>query len=185
MSTDDRVPRNGGRRANGSESELELPAIWHVFGNDAIAPRLLLLAKMIDRVASRKLHQGFGISVAQWRVLAFICMSGEAPASLIGEAAEADPAEISRAVKRLVEQQLVTREFEPGNRKTMLIVPTAKGRELFAEVRRQRQEYFSRIVKRLPLSAKTALTQALTQIAEEVVVERSESDLQDAKVRRH
>lgn len=161
-------------RKKGQVAQPELPAIWHVFGEDGIAQRLLLLAKMIERVTSRKLHDGFGMSVAQWRVLAFVCMSGQATASLIGDAAEVDAAEISRAVKKLVEQQLVTRQFEPGNRKTMLIVPTASGRELFADIRRQRQRYFARIVSRVPASAKAGLTQALTQIAEEVVAERAE-----------
>ena len=161
-------------RENGHVAQPELPAIWHLFGEDGIAQRLLLLAKMIERVTSRKLHDGFGLSVAQWRVLAFVCMSGQATASLIGDSAEVDAAEISRAVKKLVEQQLVTRQFEPGNRKTMLIAPTASGRELFADIRRQRQRYFSRIVSRVPASAKAGLTQALTQIAEEVVAERAE-----------
>ena len=173
MDIDGGTPRKQKRRSNRTSTEPDLPAIWHSFGDGGIAQRLLLLAKMIERVTSRKLNDGFGISVAQWRVLAFVCMSGQAPASLIGESAEVDPAEISRAVKRLVEQGLCTREFEPGNRKTRLIAPTARGRELFSKIRSERQDYFARIIRRLPPSARTRLTSSLTQIAQEERAERS------------
>lgn len=162
------------RQSSGAFAGPELPAIWHLFGDEGLSQRLLVLAKMIERVASRKLQDGFGISVAQWRVLAFVCMSGRATASLIGESAEVDPAEVSRAVRTLVERELITREFEPGNRKTMVIVPTAQGRGLFGEIRSERQDYFSRITQRLSPSRKMSLGRALTQIAEEVVAERAE-----------
>lgn len=172
------------RRAdNGRRSEAaaqpDLPAIWHLFGDDGLSQRLLVLAKMIERVASRKLQEGFGVSVAQWRVLAFVCMSGQATASFIGDSAEVDPAEISRAVKTLVDRKLVTREFEPGNRKTLIIAPTAEGRELFLKIRHQRQDYFSRITQSLSPSSKAGVNRALTRIAQEVVAERAEPRARD------
>lgn len=178
---EDRPRTRQAEKGGGSQrisSQAELPAIWHLFGDDGLSQRLLVLAKMIERVASRKLQEGFGISVAQWRVLAFVCISGPATASFIGDSAEADPAEISRAVKALVGRNLVAREFKPGNRKTMVIAPTTDGRTLFAEIRRQRQDYFSRITRRLPPSRRTSLSLALTQIAEEVVAERAETPVE-------
>jgi DNA-binding MarR family transcriptional regulator len=154
----------------------DLPAIWEIFGDEGFAQRLLLLAKMIERVTSRKLQEGFGLSVAQWRVLAFVCISGPVTASFIGYSAEVDPAEVSRAVKSLIERQLVTREFEAGSRKTMVVAPTASGRELFAKVRRKRQEYFSRVTKDLTSQAKAGLSDSLTSMVREVVAERSEAE---------
>lgn len=148
--------------------------IWHLFGDEGVPQRILLLAKMIERQASRNLQGEFGMSVAQWRVLAFVCISGPATASFIGEAAEADPAEVSRAVKALEQRRLVTRAYAPGNRKTMIIAPTADGRELFAEIRRRRQAYFSRITQELPRSQIADLGRSLTSIADEVVNERAE-----------
>ena len=174
-----RLRGGNGRRAEESSADPELPAIWHLFGDGGLSQRLLVLAKMIERVASRKLQEGFGISVAQWRVLAFVCMSGQATASFIGDSAEVDPAEISRAVKTLVDRKLVTRAFEPGNRKTLIIAPTAEGRELFLKIRHQRQDYFSRITKSLSPSSKASVNRALTQIAQEVVAERAEPRTRD------
>lgn len=172
LAPQERAPR---RKPADKPLRAELPMIWHMFGDEGLAQRLLLLAKMIERVASRKLQEGFDLSVAQWRVLAFVCISGPATAAFIGDAAEADPAEISRAVKALAGRELVTRTFEPGSRKTMVIAPTDAGLALFSRVRRERQEYFARITRRLSVSGKADVGRLLVTVAEEVVTERAAS----------
>ena len=149
-----------------------LPYIWHTFGEEGLTQRFLLVAKMMERVTSRKLQDGFGLSVAQWRVLAFVCISGPASASFIGEAAEVDQAEISRAVKALMDGGLVTRDFEPGSRKTLIVSPTDAGANLFAAIRAQRRSYFSRIIGQLDPAQKKELNAILTVIISEVVTER-------------
>jgi DNA-binding MarR family transcriptional regulator len=143
-----------------------------LFADDAVLQRLLLLAKMIDRLTSRQLQVEFGMSVAQWRVLAFVCLSGPATAAFIGDAAEVDQAEISRAVKVLVERQLVSREFQPGNRKRLIIAPTHEGLGLYQLVREKRQAYFKRMTRSLTESQATQLNRCLCIIADEVVAGR-------------
>ncbi len=172
LASQGRVPR---RKPADKPMQAELPMIWHLFGDEGLAQRLLLLAKMIERVASRKLQERFDLSVAQWRVLAFVCISGPATAAFIGDAAEADPAEISRAVKALAGRELVARAFEPGNRKTMVITPTDDGLALFSRVRRDRQEYFARITRGLSTSGKADVGRLLVTVAAEVVAERAAS----------
>jgi DNA-binding MarR family transcriptional regulator len=153
-----------------------LPAIWDLFGNDALVPRLLLLAKMIERQTSRHLQQEFNMSVAQWRVLAFVCISGPATAAFIGHSAEVDQAEISRAVRALAERGLVTREFEKGSRKRLAIAATPSGMENFGQIRRRRHHYFSRITAALGAKDAAQLDRSLRQIAEDVVTDRNSSD---------
>lgn len=167
---DERKPQAGGKPGNDG-----FPVIWTIFGDDALSQRLLLLAKMIERVTSRRLQQQFSLSVAQWRVLAFVCISGPATASYIGEAAEVDQAEISRAVKALLDRGTVRREFEPGSRKTLIIAPTAEGSELFARVREKRQAYFARITRGLDAGQRKALNGFLEAIASEVIAERNQA----------
>jgi DNA-binding MarR family transcriptional regulator len=142
-------------------------------GIEGLPQRLLVLAKMIERVTSRQLQAEFGLSLAQWRVLAFICISGPATASFIGEAAEVDQAEISRAVKTLAERTLVSRDFQPGSRKTMVIAPTEQGRQLFEQVRARRRAYFSRITDGLDPLEKAEFDRMLTILGERVVAERN------------
>lgn len=155
-----------------SSGGTDLPYLWHILGEDAVTQRLLLVAKMIERVTSRKLDEGFGISVAQWRVLAFVCISGPASGSFIGEAAEVDQAEISRAVKALIDRGLVTRDFAPGSRKTLIVSPTAAGTDLFAAIREQRRGYFSCITGQLGTGQIQELKAILNILVSEVVNER-------------
>lgn len=147
--------------------------IWTLFSDDGLPQRLLHLAKMIERATSRQMQDEFDMSIAQWRVLAFICLSGPANASFIGEAAEADQAEISRAVKALKESGHVTREFEAGSRKTMIIAPTDYGRERFEKILAARRRYFASVTGRLTPGERRAFTGILTTIAEDVVSERN------------
>jgi DNA-binding MarR family transcriptional regulator len=154
--------------------EPQLPLVWHMMGEEGLMQRLLVLAKMIDRVTSRQLQSEFGLSVAQWRVLAFVCISGPATAAFIGEAAEVDQAEISRAVKALGEQAIISRDFEPGSRKTMVIAPTARGREVFEQVRTRRRAYFVRITGGLDAAERAELNRMLEVLARSVVAERAE-----------
>jgi len=172
------APGDGLRVAAQSASEegAKLPAIWDLFGRDALVPRLLLLAKMIERQTSRHLQQEFNMSVAQWRVLAFVCISGPATAAFIGHSAEVDQAEISRAVRALVEQGLVTREFEKGSRKRLAIAATVSGTECFGKIRERRRQYFSRITAALGSKDAPELDRNLRQIAQEVVADRKSAD---------
>jgi DNA-binding MarR family transcriptional regulator len=154
-------------------ASADLPRIWHLFGDEGIGQRLLLLAKMIERETTRHLQGEFGLSLAQWRVLAFVCMSGPATASFIGEAAEVDQAEISRAVKGLGERGWIVREFVPGSRKSMIIAPTEEGRRRFETIRAQRRAYFDSITAGLDRPLKRAFSRILDLMASEVVAERA------------
>jgi DNA-binding MarR family transcriptional regulator len=148
---------------------MELPATWHLFGEDHLPQRLLLLAKMIERVASKQLQVAFGISVAQWRILAFVCTDGPATASYIGSSGEIDQAEISRAVKALLEHGFISREFAEGSKKTMIISPSPEGEELFKKVRDLRRNYFSAITRDLDRDQKTEFDRTLKVIARAVI----------------
>ncbi|MEO0061871.1 MAG: hypothetical protein RLZZ08_431 [Pseudomonadota bacterium] len=127
---------------------------------------------MIERVSARLLQAQFDISVAQWRVLGFTCIAGPSSATFIGDSAEVDQAEISRAVKTLQDRGLVARQFAAGSRKTMVIAPTQQGRDLYDRIHAARQEYFGKITRRLDKKQRSALSQGLQLIAEDVVFER-------------
>ena len=151
---------------------MSLPVLWHLFGEDHLPQRILLLAKIMERVTSRKLQHEFGVSLAEWRVLAFICLQGPTTASVISEAAEIDKAEISRAVKKLEGRELVAREFDNGGRRRMIIRPTEAGEALFRTIREQRRHYFAAITRDLDSSQRAQFDRMLRTIADAVSAER-------------
>lgn len=153
-------------------TEPVLPKIWHLFGDDAALQRLLLLSKMLERTTSRQLQVEFGVSVAQWRVLCYICMAGPSKACEISEAGEVDQAEISRAVRALQDNGHVMREFAPGNRKTMLITPTSEGKELYQAIRARRQTYFASVSRRITQDEMDVFERSMTSLATDIVKQR-------------
>ena len=142
--------RRASPRHEQPEAEGPLPRTWTMFGPDHLPYRLLLLARMIDRQASRKLQADFNISLAEWRVLAFIGVSGPSTAATIGTHGRIDRAEISRAVAALENKGFATREPHPTNRRKLIIKPTQRGEALFEEVRHERQSFFQSMLATIP-----------------------------------
>jgi DNA-binding MarR family transcriptional regulator len=143
---------------------MTLPPVWHLFGQDHLPYRLLLLARMIDRRSARDL-QRHGLSLAEWRVLAFIGASGPASASKIGKFGEIDRAEISRAVARLEARGLIERRPDESHRKRFIISPTPAGESLFVKVRDERREFFRRMTRNLSPPDRVAMDRSLEAMA--------------------
>lgn len=143
---------------------MALPPIWHLFGQDHLPYRLLLLARMVDRRSAREL-QKFGLSLAEWRVLAFIGVTGPASASQIGKSGEIDRAEISRAVASLRAKGLIERSPDANHRKRFIISMTADGETLFKEVRQQRRAFFKGMTESLSQADRELIDKGLETMA--------------------
>lgn len=144
---------------------MTLPTTWHLFGADHMPYQLLLLAKMIDRVSARQLTSTYGMSLAEWRVLAFVCSAGPASASEIGAAGEIDRAEISRAVTKLMDGGLVTREHAEDNRRRLIITATPLGEEEYRKIRDERRAYFHSLMAAIPEDEQERFAQHLEALA--------------------
>ena len=147
---------------------MKLPATWSLFGEEHIPYQLLLLAKMIDRESARHLQSEHNLTLAEWRVLAFIGVSGPSSASEIGTAGEIDRAEISRAVSKLIEAGLVERHQAEDNRRRLIIHATKKGTVKFRKVRLIRRAFFQEITGTLSAAEKVQLSGALEAMALEL-----------------
>jgi DNA-binding MarR family transcriptional regulator len=151
-----------------NSNAMALPPTWTLFGDDHLPHRVLLLAKMLDRQTARQLQDNFGLTLAEWRVLAFIGSAGPASAADVGSGFEVDRAEVSRAVARLLVAGLVERTPDIANRKRHLLELTQAGRDVFERARDQRQGYFRTIMQDLDADALAGLRSALDSIAERV-----------------
>ena len=149
---------------------MTLPPVWHLFGQDHLPYRLLLLARMIDRRSARDL-QRHGLSLAEWRVLAFVGASGPASASKIGKFGEIDRAEISRAVARLESRGLIERRPDESHRKRFIISPTPAGETLFVQVRDERREFFRRMTRDISPADRAVMDAGLESIALNILKE--------------
>ena len=152
---------------------MTLPPTWTLFGKDHIPHRLLLLARLIDRETSKQLYTQFSLTVAEWRVLAFVCTAGPASASSVGAAFDADRAEISRAVGKLLSSAYIQRDNGPSHRRRMILSPTPAGRAIHQRVRQVRRDYFDAILHDLDPDQRAAFDQGMNAIVERVGAMRS------------
>jgi DNA-binding MarR family transcriptional regulator len=144
---------------------MSLPRMWDLFGAEHLPYRLLLLARMIDRQAARQLSSAFGLTLAEWRVLAFVCASGPSSASTIGRSGGIDRAEISRAVSRLEDRKLAVRESDRDNRRKLIISPTGQGKSLFDKVIADRRAFFRALLQDIPEADRLAVERSMRAMA--------------------
>lgn len=148
---------------------MGLPKVWHLFGEDHLPYRLLLLARLIDKETARRLQAQFGLSLAEWRLLAIAGSMGPCTASEIAVAGEIDRAEISRAYGKLEHAGLLEREPDPAHRKRQIITLTAKGRVFFEEVREERRRFFRTIMADLAPDEPRQMAAALEKMAHSLI----------------
>jgi DNA-binding MarR family transcriptional regulator len=151
---------------------MTLPRTWDLFGGSHLPHRLLLLARMIDRATAQQLQENFGLTLAEWRVLAFICSVGPASAADIGGAFDSDRAEVSRAVKRLIDAGLIDRNSNESNRKRQIISVLPEGQVIFDRARKMRGDYFEAILRDVDQSGRDFFNDALRKIAMRVTEHR-------------
>ena len=145
---------------------MVIPKVWHLFGNDHLPYRLLLLARMIDRETQKTLNDSFGLTLAEWRLLAIATSIGPCTASEIGQAGEIDRAEISRALRKLEPAGLIKRKQAPDHGKRLIITPTAKGQKLADKVKAERRRFFESIMSGLSREERSELDRQLLAMAE-------------------
>lgn len=144
---------------------MSLSGTWF-FSNQYFMPhRLMLLSRMIERETSRELQTDAGISAAEWRALAYICTMGSSSAAQICVAFEVDRAEVSRAVARLIEAQLIQREQARDQENRLTLTPTASGEALYRRIQAKRRDYFEWILQDLSQAERQTFDDVLGRIA--------------------
>lgn len=151
---------------------MDLPDNWKLFPPEHMPHRLLLLAKMIDRETTKSLWSRFDVSLAEWRVLAYLGMVGAASASQIASAGEIDKAEVSRAVKKLTEAGRVERQPDGEHGKRFILNVTDDGRKLYETIRAYRIQYFEDILAGIDQEGRDAFADTLEIIAKNVIEQR-------------
>ena len=146
----------------------ELPEVWNLFGEDHLPYRMLILSRMIDRETQRQLQDDFGLSLAEWRLLAMGYALGPCSAARIGTAGQIDRAEISRALSKLESAGLVERAPDPEHGKRQILSITEKGEALHARVAEQRRSYFRDITSDLTDDVRADMEKAMVQMAEKL-----------------
>src|SRR5436190_22072227 len=89
--------------------------------------RLSVLANLASRALARLYGKRFGLSVAEWRVIAHLARADPASANEVAARAAMDKVQVSRAVARLTGKQLVERATDAADRRRAALRPSRRG----------------------------------------------------------
>ncbi|GIX12717.1 MAG: transcriptional regulator [Paracoccaceae bacterium] len=123
--------------------------------------QLAVLAERTSREFSALYRERFGISIAEWRVLAHLSQSGTVGVREIHARAAMDKSKVSRAAARLQAQGLIAKKTDPRDRRLVALSLTDRGRALVDQILPLARAYEAEVEARLGPARTSALREAL------------------------
>jgi len=126
-----------------------------------------LLGRVIVRADPGRLEAwaGLGLTITQIRVLFILRETEGLPARALAETLRVTPSTLTRIMDRLVRDNLVTREEDPGDRRLVRHYLTDTARADVASIERQSKERMDKLLSRLTPQQTRDLVEALTHLA--------------------
>jgi DNA-binding MarR family transcriptional regulator len=141
--------------------------------NPTVAPpnelvdSVLSASRALVAVAARSLAQvSDDVTLAQYRALVEVASRGPLRLADLAQALRVDRSTATRMCDRLVRRGLVSRRRLTEDRRTVRISLTTAGRELVAEVTRQRRAELAQILARMPQADQAMVAGALRAFAQ-------------------
>lgn len=115
------LERNG---TNGARLELD----------DFVPYRLSVLSNRVSGAIARQYTQRFGLTMAEWRLMAVLGGSPGLSARDLAERTGMDKVQVSRAVANLVKRKRIARKAHASDGRMQLLALTLKGEAIYAEI---------------------------------------------------
>lgn len=96
--------------------------------------RLSVTSNLVSDTIARTYRSLFGLSIPEWRLVAVVAEAGGISQGATATRTRMDKVTVSRAAIALVERGLMTREGNPGDRRSHLLRLTEAGGELYAAI---------------------------------------------------
>jgi DNA-binding MarR family transcriptional regulator len=147
------------------EASESLRALWEAYGLLHLPYRMLILAKMLDRLASATILRGEHLTLAEWRVMANLARTGQSTVNALAAATFVDRAEVSRASRLLEKHGLVARGSHPSSKAKRVLSLTDAGREMAVRIGGQRREFYSYLLEGMSEKDRQKLDDLLLHVA--------------------
>jgi DNA-binding MarR family transcriptional regulator len=136
--------------------------------------RLAVTAAVVSRSLSAVYEQRFGVSIAEWRILANLGRFGSLTAGAIAEHSTLDKPKVTRALQRLKVRRLVSRKKGRQDRREVMITLTAEGERIYQEIATLARVWEADLLDTLSVTERAALLQLLCKL--EICAHRRISD---------
>jgi DNA-binding MarR family transcriptional regulator len=132
--------------------------------NDFIPYRLAILSQSISRLIAQEYESRFGLSMNQWRIIVILAEHGTLTAQEVSNRTLMDKMTISRAVKKLLNRNLIRRSPSKSDRRESLLGLTATGESIHQDVLPLALEYEARLLSSLTPKDQQALSTLIVQL---------------------
>jgi len=96
--------------------------------------KLAVLSDAVSKLIARDYSDRFGITIAEWRVMALVSQYDEVRAHTVVDKTPMDKVAVSRAVAALVEKGLLEKRTSETDRRSALLHLSAKGSDIATEI---------------------------------------------------
>lgn len=127
--------------------------------------RLANLANKMSEEFADVYQQQSDLTIAQWRILFNLAQFGQSHAKALCEQAAMDKSTVSRAVKALIIEQYVQSTANPEDKRTSLLMLTAKGKALYEQLVPEALLWEKELLAVLDDEEYQALVQSLNKIS--------------------
>jgi DNA-binding MarR family transcriptional regulator len=127
--------------------------------------QLSVAANRISRLFARRYSREFGLSIAEWRVMAVVGRFGAITASVVAERTEMDKVKVSRAAAALLGAGLLAQAPDPQDGRARLLRLTDKGRKVHGAIVARARTLADDLEAGMDTAELAALQQALGRIA--------------------
>ena len=131
--------------------------------------RLGLLIHDAQRLLRKRFEMrsaGYGLSVAQWRLLVRVVKDEGVPQARLAEILEIEPISVSRLLDRMEAGGWITRRHDASDRRVRMIFPTDKSRSVFLAVKSVASEVYEEALAGLTREQRRTLIDGLGRIIE-------------------
>jgi DNA-binding MarR family transcriptional regulator len=127
--------------------------------------RLSRLNAQLNSQAVRILKETAGISLTQWRVLVVLDAYGKVPSAEIVRATAVDKGQLSRTLKAMVADGLISSETRESDQRSHMLAMTDRGRAVYERARPAMRDRQARLSAGLSGEERENLFRALDKIA--------------------
>ncbi len=126
--------------------------------------RLAVTAGAVSRGLSAVYEDRFGISIAEWRILANLGRFGVLTAGALAEHSTLDKPKVTRALQRLKSRRLVSRKTCRADRREVAITLTIEGERVYREIATLAQSWETQLLAALTVTERGVLLRALGKL---------------------
>ncbi|MEQ8367934.1 MAG: MarR family winged helix-turn-helix transcriptional regulator [Roseicyclus sp.] len=120
--------------------------------------RVSVLAGRLSREFAHVYQGRFGLSRAEWRVMAHLSQEAEVSVREIHARVDMDKSKVSRAATRLEDAGVITKRASDTDRRLVVLALTPKGEAMMAELAKEAQAFQQELLSRLGGEADFVLT---------------------------